>query len=427
MKKIIITSALLIFTSALSYSQTGQKWSANGNAASNGDFIGTTNNEPLILKSNNIVGLRLKPNGQLIIKSLDLNSSAPSGLVVTNGQGEISRLDFNTNSNQVLFSNGSWGNLPVIPAQNWVETNGTLSYTHGNVGIGTTNPLFPLDVIGDARVSNNLYVGGGIVISDKISAITEVKGWDFKVDNDINIEGSSRLKGATRLDQGFTFDGTSGISYSVNNGIKTFHYGITGARPAAVPCAAAPYSGVLNQFGGWLQIYDPANPTTSGLLNLQTWAGGSSIDASINGQTGQGGLLLNYFCGNNTYINTGTNGGEVHLGKTIIGGQSQKTGSYTNALLNVNGTMAAREIIVTAQNWADFVFAEGYSLPNLYDIEKYYLANKHLPEIPSEKEIIDNGIDVAEMNKLLLQKIEELTILMVKQQKEIDELKSKNK
>ncbi len=60
-------------------------------------------------------------------------------------------------------------------------------------------------------------------------------------------------------------------------------------------------------------------------------------------------------------------------------------------------------------------------------VEKYYLANKHLPEIPSEKEVIENGIDLAEMNKLLLKKIEEMTIILVNQQKQIDDLKIKLK
>lgn len=76
--------------------------------------------------------------------------------------------------------------------------------------------------------------------------------------------------------------------------------------------------------------------------------------------------------------------------------------------------------------WADYVFANDYKVPNLYEVEAYYKANKHLPEIPSEKEIIENGIDVADMNKLLLKKIEEMTILMVQQQKDIDALKKQN-
>jgi hypothetical protein len=111
-------------------------------------------------------------------------------------------------------------------------------------------------------------------------------------------------------------------------------------------------------------------------------------------------------------------------GKVKIGTRSQ-TGTHSDAKLAVDGKVVAQSLYITASNWADYVFAKGYELPNLYDVEKYYLANKHLPEIPSEKEVIENGIDVGEMNKLLLKKIEELTILMVKQQKEIDLLKIK--
>lgn len=425
MKK-TIKSTFFIFISVLSYAQSGQKWSTNGNITSSGDFIGTTNNDPLILKSNNIEGLRLKPNGNLIIKSLDLNASAPSGLVLTNGQGVISRLDFNINSNQVLFSNGSWGNLPIIPAQNWIETNGTLSYTHGNVGIGTTNPLFPLDVIGDARVSNNLYVGGGVVISDKISAITEVKGWDFKVDNDISIEGSSRLKGATRLDQGFTFDGINGVSLINTPSGQIMRYGNKTAQILPLSCAAGPLStSFTQQFGGAIQIFDNNNPTTSGLLNLQTWTGGSSIDASVAGNS-QAGLLINFFCGSNTYINTGNLGGEVFLGKSHIGNPLNSSSSHFNdALLTVNGKIVSKSMFVTQQNWADFVFENDYKIPTLTEIESYYKTNKHLPNIPSAKEVAENGIDLGEMNKLLLQKIEELTILMVQQEKRIKELENK--
>jgi hypothetical protein len=114
-------------------------------------------------------------------------------------------------------------------------------------------------------------------------------------------------------------------------------------------------------------------------------------------------------------------------GRTYIGELTQATGPHNDARLTVNGKMVAKSCYIRIADWADYVFAKDYKLPNIYDIEKYYLANKHLPEIPSEKEVIENGIDIAEMNKLLLKKIEEMTIFMVKQQKEIDALKEKIK
>lgn len=70
----------------------------------------------------------------------------------------------------------------------------------GNLGLGIApSPGFKLDVIGDARISNNLYVGGGIVITDQVHAATQVKGWDVKVDNDLNVTGSSSFTGAVNF------------------------------------------------------------------------------------------------------------------------------------------------------------------------------------------------------------------------------------
>ncbi|MDO9000180.1 MAG: hypothetical protein Q7W45_10475 [Bacteroidota bacterium] len=127
----------------------------------------------------------------------------------------------------------------------------------------------------------------------------------------------------------------------------------------------------------------------------------------------------------NDAINNKVNFDVKTNGKTIIGDQTQTTGPHNDAMLTINGKMVSKSCYIRINDWADYVFAKEYKVPNLYDVEKFYLANNHLPEIPSEKEVLENGIDVAEMNKLLLKKIEEITILMVKQQKEIDILKAK--
>jgi hypothetical protein len=71
----------------------------------------------------------------------------------------------------------------------------------------------------------------------------------------------------------------------------------------------------------------------------------------------------------------------------------------------------------------DYVFEKGYNLKPLHEIEMYVKANKHLPGVPSRKEIQHDGIDLAQMNMILLKKIEELTIHAINQQKEIDLLK----
>lgn len=99
----------------------------------------------------------------------------------------------------------------------------------------------------------------------------------------------------------------------------------------------------------------------------------------------------------------------------------------TNYKLAVAGDVAARKIKVTQETWADYVFKPGYKLPTIAETEAFINANKHLPGIPSEKEITKDGIDVGEMNKLLLQKIEEQMLYIIEMNKEIKALKEEVK
>lgn len=78
----------------------------------------------------------------------------------------------------------------------------------------------------------------------------------------------------------------------------------------------------------------------------------------------------------------------------------------------------------TTSDWSDYVFASDYKLLSLSEVERFIKANKHLPDVPSAEEVVRTGIDVAKMDAKLLQKIEELTLYVIEQQKQIEELKS---
>jgi hypothetical protein len=91
--------------------------------------------------------------------------------------------------------------------------------------------------------------------------------------------------------------------------------------------------------------------------------------------------------------------------------------------LNVSATVRSKEVKVTMNGWPDFVFEKSYELTSLPEIEKYIKLNKHLPEIPSAIEIEKNGLNLGDMDKRLLQKIEELTLHLIQKDKEIKELK----
>lgn len=362
---------------------------------------------------------------------------------------------------------------------------GSAAKTHWNTNGNATGET---DFIGTVNASPLQFK-----TNNQLQGLFDAQG-NFLLKNDMIVNGKLNING------GFNLGGQDGIGVTKTASGTTFTYGLsskTALAPAAV-CAALPYPPVNHMFGGWLQIFQADGTGNyvpgSGLMNLQTWANGSSIDASVGGNSGGGGLLLNYFCGNNTFINTGSLGGTVFMGekvdmkrslkigwsssgvidpntaieinqsapnlntiklntwdnsmkfltinnsnfanspftvysngRTHIGHLKQTTGAHTDAMLTVNGKMVAKSCYITLSNWADYVFDENYVVPNLYSIEKYYKEHKHLPEIPSAAEVIENGIEVGEMNMLLLKKIEEMTLIMVQQQKELDELKTKIK
>lgn len=106
---------------------------------------------------------------------------------------------------------------------------------------------------------------------------------------------------------------------------------------------------------------------------------------------------------------------------TILNNGNIGIGTITpNEKLAVNGLIRAKEIKVEANGWSDFVFEDNYRLKDLEDVEIFIKDNKHLPDVPSEKEVMENGIQLGEMDAKLLQKIEELTLYMIEQNKKTE-------
>ncbi len=120
--------------------------------------------------------------------------------------------------------------------------------------------------------------------------------------------------------------------------------------------------------------------------------------------------------------------GDAKISSTLnvtghVGIGTASTSETIGAMLTVKGKIHAEEVIVDLAVPADYVFKSSYKLMPLYQVEQYVTANSHLPEIPSAGEITKNGMNMGEMQNKLLQKIEELTLYVIEQQKQIDELK----
>jgi len=102
--------------------------------------------------------------------------------------------------------------------------------------------------------------------------------------------------------------------------------------------------------------------------------------------------------------------GNLLLGTTIARGEK----------LSINGGIRAHEIKVETSNWPDYVFKTDYKLPTLPETEQFIKQHGHLPEVPKASEVEADGVSLGEMNKILLKKIEELTLQVIELNKKVD-------
>lgn len=357
----------------------------------------------------------------------------------------------------LLSINGAFAQNNVVPQS-------------GNVGIGTTSPSAKLQVSGSVRVDSTL------VVSDSVHmASSATVGEDLKVSGNLyipNIPSISSVRDETILvtdSRGLTEKSTLG---ALSQSLYSFSCAPIGGVVQSPTWANGPnklFSGCPEVFVG-IGLNSPTrtlevNGTTK--ISGHTWLGTSlSLGADVNGfsrffiknpsssaaieidntgNTRQYPKLL-YF----EYDNDGTeiikvqntaqnyvpflltasgqmtvNNGTTNIfdlapdGQLIIRNATQK-----NFQFDVNGLFRARRVRVDAETWADYVFEPNYKLMPLNEVKNFVATNKHLPGVPSEQEVVEKGIDLAEMNTILIQKIEELMLHLIDQSEQTAALKA---
>ena len=249
----------------------------------------------------------------------------------------------------------------------------------------------------------------------------------------------------------------------------------TGGYTFSYATAGTPWNGALMSFGGFSNQYDcqisaDYGPNGGNHLSFRTrngdisqwnsWnelatRGGNTFtgDQTVNGNINLYrdtnkivwfGDPVNYYLG--VYPVTGTAGLDIHYHGGIRFGDatSNSVMQITNGKvgigtttpdekLTVKGKIHSEEIIVDLSVPADYVFQKYYTgkselksdyvMPTLAEIESFTKKNNHLPNVPSAKEIQQNGLSLGAMSNVLLQKIEELTLYAIEQNKVIEELK----
>ncbi|PRY48098.1 hypothetical protein B0I27_11632 [Arcticibacter pallidicorallinus] len=178
---------------------------------------------------------------------------------------------------------------------------------------------------------------------------------------------------------------------------------------------------VLLPYAGFCQTGVPQSFDVQGIIkaynresswatwdNIQIWADGEH--SYIQSEGDEYGLVL-----------------KSGLGDKILLMSKVGVGTLTpQEALSVNGKIRAHEIKVEVANWPDYVFDAAYRPSTLSEIESFVRMNKHLPEVPSAKEVEKNGIDLGRMNGKLLKKIEELTLHLIEKEKQLNVEKAIN-
>jgi hypothetical protein len=223
--------------------------------------------------------------------------------------------------------------------------------------------------------------------------------------------------------------------HSTNNGIIDGSVGIGAASPISKLDVRGPM--VKNNYGFVTPVVNAMTTDAPGI--------GVGGTIALGGKTGNANpeYAFSYLIGakeTTTYnnyagyfaINTVSGGGngEANSGNyerfriASNGNVSIGTSDAKGYKLAVAGNMIAESVKVQLQSaWPDYVFKKDYQLPSLEETENQIKENGHLPGIPSANEVKSNGIDLGEMNAILLKKIEELTLHLIEQKKELNKVK----
>ncbi len=215
------------------------------------------------------------------------------------------------------------------------------------------------------------------------------------------------------------YNNESAITFRPNNGNSVFHLSHGHDNRLHISQGSTVGAGKLMTFvnSGNVGI-GTTNPSSKLHVFNDGNRNGLTIENSSTSMTNYG-LTVNNTATTNGYLLRLRSSGIDKVTVTGIGNVGIGT-TTPDAKLAVNGNIHTKEVKVDLIGWSDFVFEDSYKLPTLKEVEQHIKEKGHLKDIPSAEEVKKEGIYLGEMDSKLLQKIEELMLYTIKQQKEIE-------
>lgn len=299
---------------------------------------------------------------------------------------------------------------------------------NGNVGIGTITPLqkFTVSGLGDG---NNV---SPLLRLEQYNVGSPIKGTGVSIDMAIGdnynlpaLAGQIKLVRSNYNSTSMYF--STSLSNTLSDKMVIDPLGYLGVGTMS-PSQKLTVSSQGNGSGVTpllrLEQYNPGSPISGTGVSIDMAIGDNSNLPAVGGQ-----IRLVRSAYNNTSMYFSTALANIVADRMIIdpnGNIGIGIVSPTEKL-SVNGKIKANEIRVDGAGVPDYVFEESYKVETLEELESYIKSNKHLPEVPSAKEFERDGIAIGEMNKLLLKKIEELTLHLIEKDKVLKEQLKINK